>query len=254
MDSPSKFTLPLCAAALAAGLVLHPADKGRAAAGCARDAMLVFDGSASMAEVGFDPTAPTRIGEARKAMRRAMPQIAPYRRVGLLIYGPGAEDACRGIDLRFPPVADAAGPVIGAVEALEPGGLTPIAASVRAAAEALGYRERPGIVVLVTDGNETCGGRPCALGGQLAAGARDLTVHVIGFRVEYDPFAWDSPEAGVYSGGTSVAKCLADRTGGMYVPTETVDELASALRETLGCALIGSAPAPHGPRIGAVAG
>ena len=29
----------------------------------------------------------------------------------------------------------------------------------------------------------------------------------------------------------------------MYVSTETVDELAAALRETLGCALIGRAPA-----------
>jgi len=252
MGCPLKLPLPLCAT-LATALIVQPADR-TVAAGCARDAMLVFDGSASMAEVGFDASAPTRIGEARTAMRRAMPQIAPYRRVGLLVYGPGAEDACRGIDLRFPPLADAAGPVISTIETLSPGGLTPIAGSVRAAAEALGYRDRPGIVVLVTDGNETCGGRPCALGAELAAEARDLTVHVIGFRVEYDPFAWDSPEAGVYSGGTSVAKCLADRTGGMYVPTESVDELAAALRETLGCALIGVAPARPGPRAGTYAG
>ena len=40
-----------------------------------------------------------------------------------------------------------------------------------------------------------------------------------------------------------VYAALADRTGGMYVSTETVDELAVALRETLGCALIGRAPA-----------
>ena len=97
-------------------------------------------------------------------------------------------------------------------------------------------------MVLVTDGNETCGGRPCALGAALAAEGYDLTVHVIGFRVVYDPFSWNSPEAEGYD-GTTVAKCLADRTGGMYVSTETVDELAAALRETLGCALIGRAPA-----------
>ena len=41
--------------------------------------------------------------------------------------------------------------------------------------------------------------------------------------------------------GNTVAKCLADRTGGLYVSTETVDELADALRVTLGCALIGKA-------------
>ena len=58
-------------------------------------------------------------------------------------------------------------------------------------------------------------------------------------KVAADPFAWDSPEAGVYSDGASVAKCLSDETGGMYVATETVDELTEALQRTLGCALIG---------------
>ena len=214
-------------------------------ASCARDAMLVMDGSASMAEVGFTPSAPTRIMDAREALRQAMPQIAPVRRVGLISYGPGGVDSCSGINVNFAPVADASGPVIGAVEALDPGGLTPIAASVEAAAQVLGG---DGIVVLVTDGNETCGGRPCALGKDLATVAPDLTVHVIGFRVVYDPFAWDSPEAGVFSGGDSVARCLADATGGMYVSTETVDELAEALQETLGCALIGLRSKPEQKR------
>jgi hypothetical protein len=45
-------------------------------------------------------------------------------------------------------------------------------------------------------------------------------------------------EAGAYDGQT-VAKCLSDATGGVFVSTETVDELTEALRETLGCALIG---------------
>lgn len=205
---------------------------------CARDAMLVFDGSASMAEVGYDAAAPTRIEEARAAMRRAMPQIAPVRRVGLLIYGPGGADSCSGIGLRFVPMADAAEPVIGALEALNPGGLTPLAESVEAAAEVLGGR---GIVVLVTDGNETCGGRPCALGRDLAARAPGLVVHVIGFRVVKDPFSWNSPEARL-TGDQSVARCLADRTGGHFVLTETVDELAQALQRVLGCAVIGRGP------------
>ena len=192
-----------------------------------------------MAELGFDQTAPTRIDDARKAVRRAMPQIAPIRRVGLLVYGPGPEGSCDGINLKFTPRADAAEDVIAAIDTVDPFGLTPLTASVREAAEVLQYREKPAIVVLVTDGNETCGGRPCSTGKELAISAHDLTIHVIGFRVVADPFAWDSPEAGVFSDGASVAKCLSDGTDGKYVSTETVDELAEALRETLGCALIG---------------
>ncbi len=220
--------------ALAASATSVPATPG-----CATDAMLVFDGSASMDELSFDLQKATRIVDARKAMRDAMPDIAPFRRVGLLVYGPGPLDACSNIDLRFGPIENAATPIIDAVETLQPKGLTPLAASVQQAAEALDYRRAPGIVVLVTDGNETCGGRPCALGDALAREAADLTVHVIGFKVVVDFFSWDNPEQQSYEDGNTVAKCLADRTGGMYVSTETVDELSDALRVTLGCALIG---------------
>lgn len=233
------------ALALCLALAALPGPPPQASGGCAQDAMLVFDGSGSMEEVGHDPTAPTRIEDARRAVRRAMPDIAPYRRIGLLTYGPGASHPCAGIALRFGPRADAGAAVVAEIDALAPGGLTPLAASVAAAADVL---EGAGIVVLVTDGNETCGGTPCALGARLAAERPDLTVHVIGFRVVHDPFSWNSPEAGAYDGQT-VAKCLSDATGGLFVSTETVDELTRALRETLGCALIGQVgPTSLAPR------
>jgi len=227
--------LPL---ALALSLAVLPGPAPQAAGGCARDAMLVFDGSGSMGEVGHDPTAPTRIMDARRAVRDAIPDIAPYRRVGLLTYGPGGNHACSGINLRFAPRTDAGPAVVAGIEGLVPGGLTPLAASVAAAAEVLGNQ---GIVVLVTDGNETCGGTPCALGARLAAERPGLSVHVIGFRVVYDPFSWNSPEAQDLDGET-VAKCLPDATGGLFVSTETVDELADALRVTLGCVVVGRGP------------
>jgi len=227
-------------ATLTLGVWLHGggAGDGVRALDCAADAMLVFDGSASMAELGFDIQAATRIEDARLAVARALPQIAPLRRIGLVVYGPG-DSSCGGIDLRFPPIDDAAGPVIDAVERLVPGGLTPLAASVQTAADALDYRAAPGIVVLVTDGNETCGGRPCALGEALARDAHDLTVHVIGFKVVVDFWTWDNPEQTSFPVDETVARCLADATGGLFVSTETVEELVEALNRTLGCPVIG---------------
>lgn len=231
-----------CAAFLAGFMWPISLAPSQGATGCAEDAMLVFDGSASMAELGFDVRQKTRIAEAREALRDALPDITPFRRVGLLTYGPGADaDSCQNIDMRFGPRADAAGAIIADIDAMAPKGLTALAASVLAASEALDYRTTPGIVVLVTDGNETCGGRPCALGAQLATEGTNLTVHVIGFKVVVDFFSWDNPEQQDVGAGNTVAKCLADRTGGLYVSTETVDELANALRVTLGCALIGRA-------------
>lgn len=213
---------------------------GLGTAACATDAMLVFDGSGSMVEFGYDPRQVTRIKEAREAIAIAMPQVAPLRRIGLLIYGPNTGDSCSGIDLRFAPRPDAANAVIGAVNDLSPGGLTPLATSVGAAATVLNHRTDPGIIVVVTDGNETCGGRPCAVADALAAQAKDLTIHVIGFRALVDFWTWDNPEQEAHYGDDTVARCLADKTGGLYVSTETVDELVRALQATLGCPLFGN--------------
>ncbi|EAQ05180.1 hypothetical protein OB2597_07840 [Pseudooceanicola batsensis HTCC2597] len=229
----------LLSAALVAALATTPAPRLNAGSGCATDAMLVFDGSGSMVEFGYDPRQVTRIREAREAIRHAMPLVAPVRRIGLLIYGPNDGDSCSGIDLRFPPRPDAADPVIRAVDALSPGGLTPLARSVGVAARVLDHREKAGIIVVVTDGNETCGGRPCATGAALAAEARDLTIHVIGFRALVDYWTWDNPEQEAHVGEDTVARCLAEKTGGMYVRTETVGELVEALQATLGCPLYG---------------
>lgn len=110
-----------------------------------------------------------------------MPLVAPVRRVGPIIYGPGQAGACSNIDLRVPPMHDAGQMVLDAVDMLQPSGETPLTECVRLAAGVLDYRAEPVMIVLVTDGKETCGGAPCQLAAELAADTHDLIVHVIGF-------------------------------------------------------------------------
>lgn len=204
---------------------------------CIDDAIVVFDGSASMAEPGPGSAGEPRIVPAREAMRRVMPEIALSRRLGLVIYGPGdKQSGCGDIDLRFRPIPDAAPRIIGAVDTLEPDGNTPLTEAVRRAAAALGFPDRPGVVVLVTDGRETCGGSPCALGAELAAGGADFAVHVIGFQLQPNGDGHPSLQRGKAAQKTD---CLAMKTGGRVVTTETAEELAAALRETLACPVIG---------------
>ncbi len=224
-------------AAFTLALITQPL---QATANCLTDAMIVFDGSGSMSEVTPEFRTP-RIVEAREAIARAMPQVTASRRLGLLIFGPGARDGCSNIDLRFAPQPDAAADIIADVAQLRPGGMTPLAASVEEAATILQYRTTPATIVVVTDGNETCGGTPCRLAERLHKTAQDLTIHVIGFKVRVDFFSWDNPEQTEYSSDNTVAKCLPDQTGGTYSATETTEELVDALNDTLGCALIGRA-------------
>lgn len=205
-------------------------------ADCTDDAMIVFDGSGSMAEMGFNQIDEPRIFEARRAMARSIPQIAAERRLGLLVYGPGGADGCSGLDLRFPPMPEAASTILDAVNALQPGGDTPLTEAVRQATDVLREISGGGDVVLVTDGKETCGGATCQLAAALSDGP--VTVHVIGFKIRGEHFVWDAQPRNDYSDAETVARCLADRTGGHYASTETVEELVAALTVTLGCRVL----------------
>lgn len=217
-----------------APFILSVAVAGQAVASetCTADAMIVFDGSGSMSEMGFNDLPEPRIFEAREALRDALPQIALNRKLGLVIYGPDGADQCTGVKLHFQPQPDAAARIIDTVDALTPEGSTALTDAVALAARALEHEVRPATIVLITDGKETCGGAPCSLATELEAQGVDTTVHVIGFKVRGDYFAWQSEGA---SDHESVSRCLADTTGGKYVNAETLDELIGALRITLGC-------------------
>jgi Ca-activated chloride channel family protein len=196
---------------------------------CDTDAMLVFDGSGSMAgneRLGIGSVV-TRIDKVRKALDRVLPAVTPNRKIGLVTYGPGPYNRCDNIELNLRPAENAAGPIKSAVDAIVPAGRTPLTEAVRQAADVLDYRKKPGVVVLLTDGEETCGGNPCTLAKALKAEAADLTVHVIGYRMK--DFSWTG------GAGLMDMRCLADATGGYYESPETLEELVASLSKTLGC-------------------
>jgi Ca-activated chloride channel family protein len=198
---------------------------------CTTDAMIVFDASGSMAgnmDSGIATTKP-RIDEVRRALARVVPNITSHRRVGLITYGPGPYQQCN-VKLDFAPMPSAGEAILRDVNALNPAGKTPLTAAVRQAVEVLDYRRRPGVVLLVTDGEETCGGAPCDLGKELHAGAADLTVHVISFRVKN--IYWTGEQSVVDT------KCLAEANGGLFITAENEDDLVEAFQKTLGCPML----------------
>lgn len=208
---------------------------------CTEDTMLVFDASGSMNAADADNAGLRRIDSVRSALARVLPKVGPRRRLGLVTYGPGPiKDACTNIALELPPSPNAADRILGRVNALKPDGRTPLTAAVGLAADVLQYKERPATIVLVTDGEETCRGAPCELARSLERQGARVTVHVLSYRIA------DS----LGSDGVFASRCLADETGGLYVATETTDELAAALEKTLACPLVsGRSPAPAGTRL-----
>ena len=197
---------------------------------CIEDAMIVFDASGSMAGSLAEGIGATirRIDEVRKALAQVLPSVARFRRIGLLTYGPGPHEQCN-VDLQLRPQPNAAKPIMEIVELLNPAGKTPLTQAVEKAAEVLDFRTKTGTVIVLTDGEETCGGAPCDLGKMLAAEGAQLTVHVIGFRM-----------TAFWTGAQSAldVRCLAEATGGEYIQTNNQEELVQAFQKTLGCPMM----------------
>jgi len=201
---------------------------------CTEDAMIVFDASGSMSGNGWGYGSESagsvpRIDKVRTAMREILPSVTRFRRVGLITYGSGAWNQC-SIRLDLKPTPNAADRIMAAIDALRPAGRTPLTDAVAQAADVLDFRHKPGLIVVLTDGEETCGGSPCDTSEKLHAEANQLTINVIGLRVKN--YAWMGDQ------GIIDAKCLAEKNGGQYLPVDTLAGLREALEKTLGCPMV----------------
>ena len=203
---------------------------------CNQEATIVFDAFGSMAGVvgGGIATSVTRIDEVRSALAAVLPSATRFRRVGLITYGPGPYMQCN-VHLDFAPMANAAEAIMHAVNGLTPAGKTPLTSAVAQAADVLDYRAKPGLIVVITDGEETCGGSPCALAKQLHDEAMQLAVHIISYRTK--GYSWT---------GESVLDmmCLAEQNNGLFISADSKQELIEVLEKTLDCPIISQRMTP----------
>jgi Ca-activated chloride channel family protein len=150
--------------------------------------MIVFDASGSMAGDGWgygseSSGTVSRIDKVRSALREILPSITRFRHVGLPAYGSDSWNQCT-IHPALKPEPNAADRIMAAVDALHPAGRMPLTEAEAQAADALDFRTKPDVIVILTDGEETCGGMPCDLSEKLHAEADQLTIHVISLRVK----------------------------------------------------------------------
>lgn len=195
---------------LMAGMIGFAALTGSAWAQDDDATMIVIDGSGSMwGQIGGT----AKIEIARDAIGRMVADWPEGRALGLMAYGHRRERDCGDIETLLDPGPLDRGAVEAALEGITPHGKTPVGASVRAAADAVG---RSGSVIVVTDGLENCGADLCSLGAELADADAGFTAHVIGFDID--------------DAGGQLA-CLARETGGRYIPASDSASLTGALRQ-----------------------
>lgn len=174
--------------------------------------MIVLDGSGSMwGQIDNKP----KITIARETLDQVIEGIPPTAEIGLIVYGHRKKGDCSDIETIVKPAPAQGERIKKAVAALAPKGKTPLAESVKIAAEQLRYTEEQATVVLITDGLETCNAEPCLLAAELERLGVDFTTHVVGFGLTDEE-------------GKQVA-CLAEATGGLYLAADNAEELVEAL-------------------------
>lgn len=176
--------------------------------------MLVFDASGSMwGQIGGK----SKREIARKAAQSYVAGLPAGSRLGLLAYGHRQKDSCSDIETLLPPAALDARTFNQKRDGIKALGKTPLTRAITQAAEALDYKREPATVIVVTDGIETCHADPCAAAQELAATAKQLTVHVIGFDIK--------------AGERQYLQCFAQRTGGRFVVAGDAADLTLAFAD-----------------------
>ena len=126
-----------------------------------------------------------RIAIARDVLTQAVREYIPAGMpVALRVFGHREADACR-TDLEIPLAPldpEAAAARIAGINAMNLA-KTPIAASLAAVEEDL-RGAGSGVVVLVTDGEETCGGDPAAVIDSLKAKGFDVSLNIVGLAID----------------------------------------------------------------------
>jgi hypothetical protein len=213
---PAPGTLRVVAAAAAAQPVLAGATVA-----------VVFDASGSMLQ---RINGERRIDLAKQAVGTLVRDVLPAS-VGfsLRVFGHKEADSCR-TDLEIPagPLnRTAAAAKVASIQAMNLA-KTPIGESLRLTAADLAGRPPPHLIILVTDGEETCGGDAAAAIRELRARGTDVRVNIVGFAIDelmlQETFAdWARLGNGKYFNAKDGSELAASLRESIEVPYAVVD-------------------------------
>lgn len=200
----------------------------------ARMVEIVLDASGSMA--GAVAGGESRIAAARKAITAWLEILPGDTLLAWRSYGhqsPTGKRDCRDTELLVPfaPAAEAKVKILARLPELQPRGYTPITYVLQqAAGDFRGDSSKEHVIILVSDGKETCEGDPCAAAAALARGDARLIIHTVGF--------------GVDAAARRELDCLARAARGKYYAAANAEELS----EVLGKAITAASLTPVQPK------
>jgi Mg-chelatase subunit ChlD len=148
-----------------------------------------------------------RIDDAKQAAARIIPRLPGDVDIGYMVF-----DDCRSVQDHGFFGAGQRGDLVGRIQGTIARGGTPLARAVQQAGAKL--RSDDGVIIVFSDGKDSCGGNVCAVAQHLHAMRPKVKIHVIDL-----------------AGGTSEATCLATITGGRVYPATSAQAVTAALSQ-----------------------
>jgi Mg-chelatase subunit ChlD len=183
------------------------------------DLVFILDASGSMwGQVEGE----NKIVIARRVLADFLGNVPDSANVGLVAYGHRREAKCTDIEMVVPPARLDRSVMKKKIDSIRPKGKTPIGASLNLVFDDLVKRSRPAIVILMTDGLETCKGDPCQVVRDAKAKGVKFVLHVIGFDVS----AVD----------VSQLQCAAQAGDGLYFAASNAGQFTAALAQAVAAA------------------
>ncbi len=172
--------------------------------------LLILDTSTSMDEAFEDAS---KLGLAKRILLELVDDIPTGSDVGFRSFG-----GCERSTLLVPIGPIDHGEMKAQIQGLETGGATPLAYVLEKAREDFAGTSGSKMLILVSDGMETCKGDPIAAARALVAAGYDLRVHIVGYDVAR------------YQAAREQLKQIAEVAGGVYFDASDSEQLRQALQ------------------------
>lgn len=201
---------------------MPPASAGEPTEEEAPKVELVLDSSGSMRATDIDGR--SRMSVAQQSFDEVVDALPEETQLGIRVLGsriPVANNqalGCRDTQQIMPVATVDKARAKSAIATMRPTGWTPIGLALRGAARDLGTGETTRRIVLITDGEDTCGSPgPCDVARELAAQGTHLIVDTLGLTLD------DKVRRQL--------TCIAGATGGTYTAVQHQTQLTSRLNQ-----------------------
>ncbi|MBS3788612.1 VWA domain-containing protein [Candidatus Bipolaricaulota bacterium] len=183
---------------------------------------IILDSSASMAE---PVNGVVKINAARNAVKDVLDMMPKSFNVSFRLYShrytqQQKQKSCTDTEVILPFQKFSEGmksTIKDKLSQVKPKGLTPIAYTLKQAVKDFEGMSGENTIILVSDGEETCGGNPFAVANNISALDIGVKVYVIGFDVE----------------SKQQLQGIAQRSGGRYYDADNAEELSTVLKEAV---------------------